>query len=293
MRLAPLLLGLAGLLSACDSFEPVRFEERYVVEAYLEAGESLPRIRLSTTMPIEAQYDVSEASVQNAEMWIHLLGEDGVIEETIRYNEIRSAEMYSPVGTHTVQPLRRYRLEVIAADGIRLTSETTVPATFDVLEASTDTLVFLGQDQLALRVSPSKFPGRQSIYILTTESLEPTFENLTPTYRSLVENDVVALEDLALGSSPLFNEANYDQVAGGAIVIRLPWLAVPFFGPIQVNINAIDDNLYDFYRSQSIQQGGGTLPPGEIPGVINHIEGGAGIFGSYATASYSLIVVPL
>ena len=56
--------------------------------------------------------------------------------------------------------------------------------------------------------------------------------------------------------------------------------------------SAVDDNLFDFIRSQSVQQGGSTLAPGEIPNVLDHIEGGTGIFGSLARVSHETFVRP-
>ena len=42
-------------------------------------------------------------------------------------------------------------------------------------------------------------------------------------------------------------------------------VAIIFYGPNRIFANALDDNLYDYIRSQSIQQGGSTFSPGEIP----------------------------
>ena len=42
------------------------------------------------------------------------------------------------------------------------------------------------------------------------------------------------------------------------------------------------DFIYDFLRSQSVQLGGSSISPGEIPNVIYNIEGGIGVFGSIA-----------
>ena len=54
--------------------------------------------------------------------------------------------------------------------------------------------------------------------------------------------------------------------------------------------NAIDDNLYDFVRSQIIQQGGSTFAPGEIPNILERVNGAHGVFGSYARVSFDLFV---
>ena len=98
------------------------------------------------------------------------------------------------------------------------------------------------------------------------------------------------LEDLRVGGSPILNEDNYDPNPDGTLTIRLPWLAITFFGPNRLIANALDDNLYDFIRSQSVQQGGSTFSPGEIPNPLETVTGAHGVFGSYASLSFDLFV---
>jgi hypothetical protein len=52
----------------------------------------------------------------------------------------------------------------------------------------------------------------------------------------------------------------------------------------------VDDNIFDFVRSHTVQQGGSTLSPGEIPNVLDRVEGGTGIFGSSAQITYETFV---
>ena len=97
-------------------------------------------------------------------------------------------------------------------------------------------------------------------------------------------------EDLRITESPIINEGNYEINENGTITVKLPWLAVAFFGPNRLTANALDDNMFDFIRSQTVQQGGSTLAPGEIPNVIDRVEGGTGIFGSLARSSYEVLI---
>lgn len=281
------------LLASCDSVRPVDFEEQAVVEAYLIAGEGLPMIRLSRPVPMGAAYDYDEQALPGAMVHVHRLDEEGNIEATYPFAEsARDGGFYRPLPAERVRPLTRYRLEVLLpGDEGTLEAETLVPGSFDLIAASHDTIRYQSESQLELTLSSAAYPGRQSIYIFTTQSFEPTFENLTPVYRALVEAGDLDAADLRLGTSGLMNEANFDVISENQVLMRLPWLAVPFYGPSRVNINAIDDNLYDFLRSHSVQQGGSTLPPGEIPNVIDHIDGGKGIFGSYARVWHDLVVL--
>ena len=88
-----------------------------------------------------------------------------------------------------------------------------------------------------------------------------------------------------------FNEDNYDVNPDGTLTIRYPWLGITFYGPNRLIANALDDNLYDFIRSQSVQQGGSTFAPGEIPNPLARVNGAHGVFGSYARVSFDLFVI--
>jgi len=86
--------------------------------------------------------------------------------------------------------------------------------------------------------------------------------------------------DFRVNPSPIINEANYDDNDDGTITIDLPWIAVAFYGENEAAVSVLDAALYDYIRTESAQQGG--LSPGEIPNVIDNVDGGTGIVGSYA-----------
>jgi hypothetical protein len=99
-----------------------------------------------------------------------------------------------------------------------------------------------------------------------------------------------SLEDFEIDESLIVNEANFDPNPGGTITIKIPWIAIAFYGPNIININAIDGNVLDFIRSQRIQRRAPTLSPGEIPNIIDNIEGGTGLFGSFARVRVQVFV---
>jgi hypothetical protein len=166
-----------------------------------------------------------------------------------------------------------------------------VPDTFSVVEANAEQIVYRGGEQLAVRLTPSAYPGRaQSFYIFTTRAMDATPEQLTPLAREFFNRGDVTIEDLRVNASPILNEEGYDQNPDGTLTVRLPWLAVTFYGPNETTISALDDNVYDFVRSQAAQQGGGGFSPGAIPNVIEHVDGGTGVFGSLAEARYTVFV---
>lgn len=273
----------------CDSFDASE-EPIYVVEAYLIAGEPLPQLRLSRTAEIGGTYDFESVAVQGAVVHIDLLDDSSAVAERFIYREATPG-VYRPVENGLVLPLQRYALDVRIGPVDRLEAVTRVPGAFDVVAVNADTVVYQADEQFEVRVTESEYPGReQSFYLFTTISLDPKEEDLTPIARSLYEDQELTLEDLAIRGSPILNEANYERHPDGTISIRYPWLAVLFYGPTKMVVNALDDNLYDFVRTATVQQGGSTLPPGEIPNVRDHIEGGTGIFGSMARASATFFV---
>lgn len=282
-------------LSACDSGDPGTFEEEIVVEGYLQAGAPFEPIRLSRTLPVNQQYDFNDLAVQDAEVRVDLLDAKGSVENSYPFRMARDEPgVYRAVDAGArVEPLRTYRLEASMPGSDRITATTVVPDTFSVVGASADSLVYQSTEQLELRVTRSRVVGReQSYFIFVTEALDAREEQLTPFAKALFDNQDgdIAIEDLQISGSPILNEGNYDINTDGTLTIKVPWLAIIFYGPNRITANALDDNLYDFVRSQSVQQGGSTFAPGEIPNVLERLEGARGVFGSYARVTRDLFV---
>lgn len=287
------------LLGACDTTTP-QPDQQVVVEAYLRANAPLGTVRLTRTVGPEEAHDQAQAAVRGADVSVKRL--DGEGGQTVPYAENDSIPgVYEPTGFATVDPATTYELQVQTPDGSEVTATTTVPEAIDVVESRNDTTAYQSADQPALTVPATASGGEQNVFIFTTISLldfgRPESElqsQLTPFYRSNYEPEEDTLEGFRITSSGLLNEGNYDR-NNGTITIRLPWFAVAFFGPNELGINVVDDNLYDFLRTQQAQQSGFSaqqpgLGPGEIPNVLDHVEGGTGIFGSYARASRTVFI---
>lgn len=296
VKMVVILVLAAIALTGCDSAGPVEFEPEVVVEGYLRAGGRLPSIRVSRTVELDATYSPQGTAITDATVSIHLLNESGGREESTEYRSSDSSPgSYVPVfgsGEATLAlPLRTYELEVDVPDApepIRAT--TLVPDTFSVVRTGADSVVYQASKQFTFLVSSTTYPGRQSVFVFTTLALDGRPGQLTPFAESLLEGDL-SVDDLRERASPTLNEDNFDHVQNGFLRIRFPWLAIYFYGRNQISVSALDDNLYDFIRSQMVQQGGSTLPPGEIPNILERVEGGRGVFGSYARASTSIYVL--
>lgn len=296
MPRAVVLLGVALLLNAgCDTTGANEVDPEYVVEAYMIAGETLPPIRLTQTVELGRRYDYDSLAVREAEVTLVELGTDGDPVARYPYRTMRdTVGVYVPFGSERARPLTTYRLEItVPATGQQIRSTTTVPDTFSIVNASAREVVYQGPRQLELTLTQSRFPGRdQSYYIFSTQSFEPERGNLTPLLREVIDDqEDASLRDLRITSSPVLNEESYDVNDNGTLTLQLPWLAVAFYGRNRTTANAIDDNLYDFVRTQSAQQGGGGFTPGSIPNVIEHVEGGTGVFGSIARQSHDVVIL--
>ncbi len=297
MKHSPLFVALflALGLAACDSVDPSTFEEQYIVEAYLIANEPLQQVRLSTTAALDANYDFNAFSVRNAQVQVQLLTEAGQVETAYDFAEVDTLPgVYVPLQEPLVQPLRRYRLQITTATGGAISGDTFVPGAFEILNDPAASLVYQGSAQLEFIVTRSSFPGRdQAYFTVVTEALDPQVDQLVPFASALYDDgEGEDLDSFIITGSPPFNEANFDLNPDNTLTIRYPWLGISFYGPNRIRLNAIDDNLYDFLRSVSIQQGGSTFSPGEIPDIINRLDGAIGVFGSYARVVYDLNVVP-
>jgi hypothetical protein len=268
------------LIVSCDPYSDDSYREYVVLESYLVAERRLPEIYISTTLPADQMYTFEDAAVAGATVTLHVLGEADEIEQS--YNFIMTDPgVYRSNAIHIVEPLRTYRLEVEIEGREQITAHTTVPDTFRVTGQVPETIIYQSDQQLELRITPNVNPGRQNVYVFNTIAEDPEYENLTPFYKSIYDNDDQSdLQEFRNNASNLINEGNFQIDEEGFIELRFPWIGVAFYGDNQIVTNSLDRNIFDFIRSQDVQLGGSTLSPGEIPNVIYNIEGGIGVFGS-------------
>lgn len=298
-------LAVLVLTAGCDTTTSSDHNEELVVESYLVAGESLPPVWLTRSLDIDASWTESSAAINDATVVITRIGPSGAIEDTYVYERTFAVPgKYVPTSDHIVQPGSVYRLEAEAAGLDPVSAETLVPQAFDVLEVSHTEIQYLDPEQFSYLVTRSTFAERQSIFVFTIASSDPVPENLVAPYLDFVfdQEDIDSGEplvfepgdqaELARFTSPPINEGNYEVFPDGSIRVSLPWFAVAFYGENEITMSVLDDNLYDFQRYQQVQQNGGLLSPGEIPNVLDPIQGGAGIFGSMARVSRLVNVLP-
>lgn len=282
-----LLFGCSFIAFSCEIYEQDEFEEEYFVEGYLIAGEKLGEFRLSTTAEFEEEYSFENNAVPGGEMRVFELDENDNRIETIPLKDNNQNGIYTTRSEHEVQPLTNYELKVVSPDNDTIRSFTTVPDTFRVVRSIRDEVTFQSAEQVEVDLSQSSYPGRQNIFIFSTEALAPEEYPMTPLYETDDEEDRKVAHQIR---SNIIAQGNYEPNEDGTVTLVYPWLAVAWFGPNRVTAYAIDDNTHDFYRSQDVQLGGNTQAPGQIENVIYNVEGGIGLFGAMAGASFEFYV---
>ncbi|NGP87853.1 DUF4249 family protein [Fodinibius halophilus] len=290
MKKLSLLFFAIILLSGCALYEQDSYQENYVVESYLVAGDELPKVRLSTTSPISKKYKFEDNTVSNANVEVRRLTPDSSVAETYAYLEQESG-IYKPQNSITVQDHQLYGLHITTDKGDEITATTFVPGNFKTVNELQEEYMYQGSQQIEVITTPSQYlTNRQAYYIFTVNAVNPDTASLTPFYMDQVLNGDSEIEDFYINSSGIINEKNYDRNENNNIQLTVPWLAIAFYDTNNVVANAIDNNMYDFLRSQDVQTGGSTLSPGEIQNINYNISGGIGIFGSMASDTNQVVI---
>ena len=280
------LLLLLFFAASCEVYTQDRFEEEYFVEAFMVAGEAFGGVGLSKTAAFDEEYSKSESQVGGAEGTIFKLDQDGNrIKAYVLYES--SAGSYLPEEILIPRPRRSYELDMVTEDQHIIRAWTTIPDTFRVAKIVRDSVIYRSDEQVQVKLTRSWFPGRQNIFIFDTQALAPDSYHMTPYYYTDDESNRTARRRIR---SRITTEGNFEQNHDGTMILNYPWLEISWFGPSQITIHAIDDNVYDYYRSQYVQSRDVSLGPGQIENVISNVEGGRGLLGGLASVSFTIYV---
>ena len=252
----------------------------------------MPPVGVSTTVAVNQSFNFSDQAVGGATVKIQLLDDSGNPQKTYNYY-MYAKGFYLPKNGGIVQSMRKYRL-IVTVPGYQDTIEASaiVPRSFKTVNNPPDSVVYQSGDGIKLQVTPSYYPGRQTEYIASTVA-QGTLDStrLTPFYADIFSrNSSNQLSDYQVNNSNIINAKNFTVNSDSTITINFPWIGIAYYGSNSLVLNAIDDNVYDFVRSQSVQTGGNTLPPGQIQNAIMHVKGGIGIFGAMATDTVNVYI---
>lgn len=296
----PLLITAVFVVGGCDMLDPAGEVDtaRYVVESYQIAGEPFGTVLLRETTDLNTHFQSSKTGISGAEVLIKQVADDGSVDTTVNFTEdAGEAGLYRPDGGAVVEPMTRYRLEIAPPGNEEpITSETITPDTFSVSGPSAGAVTYRTGDHLAIPTSASRYPDRQSIYLLDLQALDAREEQLTPTAKQLMRGvdteldsgDGYTLKDMRRTEWGPINETTYRSESSEEITVTVAWDKVAFFGPNRIDTYVIDDNLYEIIRSDAAQSN--SARPGEIPPVVDHVTGGTGVFAGMARARYEVVV---
>lgn len=270
------------ILSGCELYQQDEYQQYYVVESYLVANQDLPEIWVTKTIPFEETLIQDSVGISNATVIIRLLNSDLSIAEQYKYEHANSGN-YKPAESTTVKPNRWYQLHITLSNGDLVEAKTLVPGTFRTVNELQENYLYQSNPEIELVITPSKYPGRQSFYVITTHAQDRSPNNLTPFYQDLVTDKDSWINTYYINSSDIINEKNFATDTAGNIILPISWSAFAFYGQNDIVIHAIDDNLYDFWRFNSMLTHEMVSAPGEIQNIRYHINGGIGIFGSMAS----------
>jgi len=279
----PILLVLI-LFTSCDVYNQDDYRELVVMEAYAIAGRPLPDVRVSTTGPVNDEYSFVDVAINDASVVVTQLDSNGEPLEDFSYTR-RTMGVYRATNQSVlVEPGATYRINIqFESRTEQLTAETVVPQQFEILSDVNESYVYQSEDRLEIILTATESNAKQNVYVFNTITLEPSLDNLTPFYKSAVDDRDAGIEEFFNNSSGLINEGNFEVNDDQTITLQFPWIGVAFYGENAVVTNSVDSNLADLARSEELQLGGSTLPPGEIPNLIYNVDGGIGVFGSIAS----------
>lgn len=272
------------LITSCDVYNQDGYQELVVMEAYAIAGRPLPDVRVSTTGPVNEDYSFVDVAINDASIVVTQLNSNGEPLQDFSYIR-RTTGTYSATNQSIlVEAGATYRINIqFESRTEQLTAETVVPQQFEILSDVNESYVYQSEDRLEIILTATESNADQNVYVFNTISLDPSLDNLTPFYKSAVDDRDAGIEEFFNNSSGLINEGNFEVNDDQTITLQFPWIGVAFYGENAVVTNSVDTNLADLARSEELQLGGSTLPPGEIPNLIYNVDGGIGVFGSIAT----------
>ena len=265
--------GCSGERDPASLFGPAE-RETVVVDAVLYVDRPLPEIRVTRTRAANVAFVEEAVAVNDAEVTVFQGG------AAYRYAGVGHLGRYlPPAGVPEVRPGTEYRL-LVRALGTEVRGVTVTPERIEI-----DEIAILEETSMEVvrRLEPESTRRNQVVY--REGLIEVRFDPL-----DVEAYQVVVLEgepDDEGGSPPL--EARDGR-------LRLPWFALGSSGKQQVEVYALDRNLFDFLRSVEASGqnafGFGSLAGDTFERPVFNLDGGIGVFGSASVDTFGFVVLP-
>lgn len=264
--------GCSGERDPSSLFGPTE-RETVVVDAMLYVDRPLPEILVTRTRAANIAFVPEAAGVNDAEVTVFHGG------AAYRYERVgRLGRYLPPAGAPFVQPDTEYRL-LVRALGNEVRGVTVTPDRLEI-----DEVVVLEEPSMEIirRLDPDSAAGNRIPY--REGLIEVRFDPI----------DVEAYQVIVLepgsddgGSPPL-------EARDGRIL--LPWFAIGSSGAHEVEVYALDRNLFDFLRSVEASGqnpiGFGSLAGDTFERPVFNLDGGIGVFGSASLDAFIIFVIP-
>ncbi|MAE69558.1 MAG: hypothetical protein CME06_03710 [Gemmatimonadetes bacterium] len=276
-----------------------------VLDAILIVDRPLPPLHVRQTLAADRPYSHTAAAVTGATVVLET--PEGI---WIYGDDPDSAGRYLPPdGVPVVHAMTRYRLSV-DSEGRRASAETVTPERVHIEEA-----MLLDEETLEVLRPMVTFaetdwegvfgaPENQVPYLSALPELR-----FDPVDVSAYQVGILRLDQ---GSPPVIDlsfldeesrEEIYEQTRFGAQSppmnidsgrLKMPWFAIVFGGPHLVRLFAIDENWFDYIRSNGVDTDNrwGGLAGDAFERPIFHVDGGIGLLGSASTDSIGLVILP-
>ena len=266
-------LGCLGERDPATLFGPAE-RETVVVDAVLYVDRPMPEITITRTLNANIEFVVDATAVNDAEVIVV----QGLAE--YRYESAGHLGRYVPPhGAPKVRPNTEYRLNVRAL-GREISGVTETPG-----RISLDEIVIVEESTMEVigRLDSERTGGSQVVY--REGIIEVRFDPLDVEAYQVVILDRELNEE---GSSPPL------EALDGRLL--LPWFAIGPSGEHEIEVYALDRNLFDFLRSVEASGqnafGFGSLAGDTFERPVFNLDGGIGVFGSASVISFGFVVVP-
>ncbi|MCY3773476.1 MAG: DUF4249 family protein [Gemmatimonadetes bacterium] len=264
--------GCSGERDPASLFGPAE-NVTVVVDAVLYVDRPLPEITVTRTRAANVAFVEEAAAVNDAEVTVI----QGLAE--YRYESAGQQERYlPPPDAPEVRPKTEYRLRVRALGG-EVRGVTVTPDRMEI-----DEIAILEETSMEVQSRLEPEPDRRNEVVYGEGLIEVRFDPL-----EVEAYQVVVLEGgYAEGGSPPL------KAPDGRL--RLPWFAIGSSGEHEVEVYALDRNLFDFLRSVEASGqnafGFGSLAGDTFERPVFNLDGGIGVFGSASVDTFGFVVLP-
>ena len=274
-------------------------EPTLVVDALLLVDQPLPPIYLRRTLAPNASYNAEKTGVNNANITV-IQGDHRFTYQAVPDTP---GHYLPPLNPPLVHPQTVYHLD-IKADGSVLTATTTTPARLTIDRAvllDKETLSVVRQLKTFKEVGEEAYTTPENRLVHLDGLVELWLAPINPIAYQLALINIETDSAFLFDTDFLQDDAQDDFERQGASPpldildgrARLPWFAVSFSGRHLFKVFALEQNWFDYARSNPENSFlGGGLAGDNFERPIFNIKGGIGLFGAASADSIGFYVEP-